>query len=446
VPRNLAAIKQALSLLLLLIGLAHAAAATPDLAVPEVAIGRVTSPRVLIAPDRADWTYQPGEMVTFNVMVIADGQPAGGTTARYRLGPEQFEAAPVEILVPKGSTSINGGTLNEPGFLRCRVTVAIDGKEVSGMATAAFAPEQIMPTQTDPADFDAFWGAQLQGNAELPLGLNKTLLPELCTADVNVYHVSYRTAGNGGSSRFYGMLTEPAREGRYPAVLMVPGAGVRPYGGDVDLAAKGVIVLQLGIHGIAVNLPQHVYNNLSAGALHGYPTLNLDNPNTYYYRRVYLGCVRGNDVLTAHPMWDGKNLVVAGGSQGGQLSIVVSALDPRVTGTVSNFPAYCDVTGYLHGRAGGWPHMMRGPENRSAEKVATTGFYDVVNFARRLRAPISLAWGYNDVVCPPTSMFAAYNVIPAEKELFVELEMGHTSSPAFAEKFRERVLAMAARK
>jgi cephalosporin-C deacetylase len=177
--------------------------------------------------------------------------------------------------------------------------------------------------------------------------------------------------------------------------------------------------------------------------LTGYNVSKLDDPIEYYYHRVYLGCVRANDVLVNHPMWDGETLVVCGGSQGGQLSMVVSALDKRVTGTVTNYPAYCDVTGYLHGRAGGWPHMFRGDQHRTEAKIQTTAYYDALNFARRLHAPISMAFGYNDVTCPPTSMQAAYNSIEVEKELHLQLEMGHRATSEFNANFTERILRMA---
>jgi cephalosporin-C deacetylase-like acetyl esterase len=141
-------------------------------------------------------------------------------------------------------------------------------------------------------------------------------------------------------------------------------------------------------------------------------------------------------------MWDGKTLVVSGASQGGQLSIVTSALDKRVTGTVTNYPAFCDVTGYMHGRAGGWPHLFLNSEDQNSDKIATTAYYDAVNFAKRLHAPVSVAFGYNDVTCPPTSMFAAYNVIPTEKELHLQLEMGHPASVEFNKQYFARIMQM----
>ncbi|MDF3056275.1 MAG: acetylxylan esterase [Rariglobus sp.] len=408
-------------------------------AVPANAQARVAAVQVRVAPDRAGWTYQAGEPVKFLVNVTADNQPLAGATLRYKVGPEMLPADEKTASLPEGGLVIDGGTLKEPGFIRCSVTVDVAGKTYRGLATAGLSPEKIQPTQTDPADFDAFWEAGKAELAKIPLEARQTLMPDACTDTVNVYHVSFRNVGGGWNklyARVYGILCVPKAPGKYPAVLGVPGAGVRPYGGMKELAARGAITLQIGIHGIPVNLPQETYDQLGAGALNGYNSFNLDNRDAYYYRRVYLGCVRANDFLVSLPEYDGKNLVVTGGSQGGQLSIVTAALDPRVKGLAAFYPAYCDVTGYLHGRAGGWPHMMRANEktgeasrHATAEKIAVTGYYDAVNFARRLKVPVHFAWGYNDETCPPTSLYAVYNVITSPKRLVLALETGHSTLP-----------------
>jgi cephalosporin-C deacetylase-like acetyl esterase len=85
---------------------------------------------------------------------------------------------------------------------------------------------------------------------------------------------------------------------------------VRPYLGDTALAEKGIITFEIGIHGIPVTMDPMVYNNLGAGALNNYWTFNLDNKNNYYYKRVYLGCVRANDFIFSLPQFDGVNLCI----------------------------------------------------------------------------------------------------------------------------------------
>ena len=401
--------------------------------VPAPAESRIAVTQIRVVPDRTGWTYTLGEPVKFQISALWDEQPLPGTKVKVQVGPEWQPGREFTAEVPAGGLEIDGGTMDHPGFIRCTVTAEIGGRIYSGMGTAGIAPEKIVPTQTEPADFDDFWNTGKAGLAKVDMEPRLTLIPEACTDKINVYHVSLRTFGPETKKppRVYGILCEPMAPGRYPAILRVPGAGVSSYSGQKALAERGVITLEIGIHGVPVNMPFEVYRALDSGILSGYQFSNLDDRERYYYRRVHLGCVRANDFLTSLPKWDGKNLLVYGGSQGGQLAIATAALDPRVTALAAFYPAYCDVTGYLHGRAGGWPHMFR---DRTAgyttpEKIATTAYYDTVNFAKRVKVPGFYLWGYNDRTCPPTSMFAAYNVIAAPKQLVLALEMGHIGLP-----------------
>ena len=424
---------------LLLGGVVMASADLPISPVPPQANFRVASIQVRVVPDHRDWTYQVGESAHFKVFILADNEPVDHGSVSYTVGADLMPGVTKTAEVPLDGLLVDGGTMNEPGFLRCAVTAEVAGRTYRGVATAAFAPEKIVATQVTPADFDAFWKAQKDELAKVPVEPLLTLLPEACTDKVNVYHVSFRNVGPNWTavpSRIFGILCEPKAPGKYPAVLRVPGAGVRPYFGDKDLAARGVITLEIGVHGIPVNLVQSVYDNLAAGALNGYWTFNLDNKETFYYRRIYLGCVRANDFLTQREMWNGKDLLVLGASQGGQLAIVTAALDSRVTGLSATHPAFCDVSAELHGRAGGWPHPFapdvttgRPSVHATAAKIETATYYDTVNFARRLKVPGFYIWGYNDTTCPPTSTFAAYNTITAPKTLAVEFEQAHTYPP-----------------
>jgi cephalosporin-C deacetylase len=170
-----------------------------------------------------------------------------------------------------------------------------------------------------------------------------------------------------------------------------------------------------------------LYTDIGASLANQYFTYNLDNRDHYYYKRVYLGCVRANDFLVQMPQFDGSNLAVTGGSQGGALSIVTAALDPRVKWAAPVYPALSDMAGYLEGRAGGWPHIFdtRRADHASEAKIKTAAYYDVVNFATQLKIPCLYSMGFNDEVCPPTSMYAAYNSIPGQKALKLFLDTGH---------------------
>lgn len=428
-----------------------AGAETGFLPAPAIAEARVAALRVDVSLDRPDWTYELGTRAAFRVRVLADHAAIGGVTLHYRVGPEMMDVPEQSAVVPVEGLMIDGGTRTEPGFVRCVATVAHAGRTYRGLATAGFAPEKISPTQTEPADFNDFWADGLGELAKIPLDAQRTLLPDQSTAEIEVYHVSFRNIGVGATTfpspatRIYGILCVPRGAGPFPALLRLPGATVRAYTGVRDLAERGFITLEIGVHGIPVNQPPEIYAQLVGGALASYPTYNLDNPRTYYYRRVYLGAVRANDFLCSLPQWDRKTLIASGHSQGGQLTIAVAALDPRVTAVQATFPAFCDVTGYLHGRAGGWPHMFRDEQagHRTPAKIGTTGYYDTVNFARRVRQPGFYSWGYNDETCPPTSMFAAYNAITAPKQLLLALETGHGEAPEQLARINEWLLARA---
>ncbi|MGX5816577.1 acetylxylan esterase [Chitinophaga lutea] len=379
--------------------------------------------KVVVAPDHTDWTYRPGEKVQFSIMVLENGNPVKGAKVSYEIGPEKMTPTIKQTVTAKdGTLKVDGGTMKEAGFLRCIVTAEVDGRSYRKLATAGFAPGDIKPTVTLPSDFAAFWDKGKAELAKVPMDARLTLMPERCTEKVNVYHANIQGYGN---SRLYGILCVPKKPGKYPAILRVPGAGIRPYGGDIANAEQGFITLEIGIHGIPVNLDPSLYTSLASGALYGYPSFNLNDKDKYYYKRVYLNCVRANDFLTSLPEYDGQHLGVMGGSQGGALSIVTAGLDKRVTALAALYPALCDVTGYMHNRAGGWPHLFR-DGNPDPKEVATAGYYDVVNFAKAVKIPGKYTWGFNDETCPPTSMHAAYNSITAPKSLYLLLEGGHT--------------------
>jgi cephalosporin-C deacetylase-like acetyl esterase len=405
--------------------------AAPLAQAPRQPFGRVA---VVVTPDHPDWTYQPGEPVTFRIDVLRDGHQVTGATVKYAAGPEMLPLpTQTTAIVGTAPLSAAGGTMSVPGFLRLVAAAEIDGRTYRGVGTAGFAPDRIQPTQVNPPDFDAFWDAERKRLAALPLDARWTPLPDYGTADADCSQVNLQNVGlTDGTSRLYGILCMPRAPGKYPALLSVPGAGVRPYRGLAEVAGRGLITFQIGIHGIPVIQPQEVYDSLARGGLSGYPTFGLDSRERYYYRRVYTGTLRANDFLTSLPQWDGRSLGVTGGSQGGALAIVTAGLDRRVTRLAAYFPALSDVTGYLHGRAGGWPHMFRaieGPNvHRDQAKIATTGYYDVVNFARRVTAPGLYSWGFNDETCPPTSMYAAYNVITAPKRLMLAYDTGHRTT------------------
>lgn len=381
--------------------------------------------KVVVSPDHNNWEYNLGEKASFTITVLRNNQPVKGAKVSYQVGPERIRPAKTETVTLGADAIRTEGSMKEPGFLQCFATTEVEGKQYKGLATVGYAIDKIQPTVTRPADFNSFWE---KGKAELknvPMDMKMTLLPERSSANSNVYVVNVQGYGN---SRLYGMLAVPKKEGKYPAVLQVPGAGIRPYFPDLEVADQGVIVFTIGIHGIPVDMQPVVYDNLNNGALKGYFFFNADNKDRYYYKRVYLNCVRANDVIASLPQFDGVNLAVSGNSQGGALSIITAALDNRVKHLAAVHPALSDLTGYLHGRAGGWPHIFSESNqwySNSTQVKETIAYYDVVNFAKDVKVNGYYTWGFNDEVCPPTSYYAVYNVIDAPKQTAVYHDSGH---------------------
>lgn len=379
--------------------------------------------RVVVSPDHSDWTYRCKEKCTFRIQVYKAQNLLPGVKVDYELGPEMYPTEKKEGVVLKNGDLKVSGVLQDPGFLRCKVKAHVGNYTYDGLATAAYEPERLRPSSAMPADFKSFWDNTLAEARRMPLDATMELLPDRCTQTVNVYQVSYNVAEWKG--RFYGILTMPKAPGKYPALLRVPGAGVRPYTGDVWAAQCGAIVLEVGIHGIPVTQPQKVYDALAAGGLNGYWNYGLGSRDDSYYKRVVCGALRGVDFLCSLPQYNGKALGVTGSSQGGFISFATTALDSRVTFLAAIHPALCDHAGHLKERAGGWPHWFHGVKNPADAAIETARYYDTANFAQLLKVPGWYSWGYNDEVCPPTSMYAAYNSISAPKELHPYLETGH---------------------
>lgn len=378
---------------------------------------------VSVTPDHKDWNYKLNETANFEVNVRKSGTLLDNVQIDYEAGPVMYPDVKRSITLKDGALHLKG-TLNRQGFYRVKVVAHVNGKDYEGLCTAGFAPEKIQPYAKCPDDFDDFWKKALEEARRNELNPTMKLLPDRCTKDDNVYEVSF--VNNRPNSRIYGILSVPKAQGHYPALLRVPGAGVRPYPGDTYTASGKCIVLEIGIHGIPVTLDQTVYDRLLDGALNGYWDTNLEDPNKNYYKRVITGAVRSVDFIASLPEWDGKTLGVTGASQGGFLSIATAALDSRVTFFAAIHDAMCDYEAETKGIAGGWPHYFYN-QKADVKRIEGSRYYDGVNFAKRLR-PSQVCWfsfGYNDEVVPPTSSYGLYNIVKAKKSLTVYPMTGH---------------------
>ena len=380
---------------------------------------------VTVEPDHQDWNYRVGETARFTVEVRRSGTLVHDVSITYAAGPEMYQDVRKTVTLKDGTLRLTG-KMGEPGFYRVDVTAHVDGKEYRGACAAAFSPELLQPSTVMPPDFRSFWEKSIEEARQTPLEPTRRLLPERCTKDVNVYEVSFQNMR--WNARTYGILCVPVSRGhahgantaRYPALLRVPGAGVRPYTGDVWTASQGIITLEIGIHGIPVTMEQKVYDDLANGALNGYWNYSIDHRDQSYYKRVVLGCLRAIDYIEQYTPWNGQQLGVTGSSQGGFLSLATAGLDQRVTCYAPVHAALCDHTNSLKGKACGWPHYFYWNKGKGQEQqIETSRYYDGVNFARMITNKQRgwFSFGYCDDVVPPTTAWATYNTVKGPKEL-----------------------------
>lgn len=259
---------------------------------------------VTVEPDHKDWNYKTGEKAQFTVEVRKSGTLIDNVSIDYASGPEMYQLEKGSLTLKDGTLKLTSGKMMLPGFWRVDVTAHVDGKDYKQACNVAFSPEQLQPSTVMPKDFEAFWQGVISQARKTDLNPTKRLLPERCTKDVNVYEVSFQNLQD--NYRTYGILCVPVKEGRYPALLRVPGAGVRPYGGDVWTASQGAITLEIGIHGISVTMDQKVYDDVFNGALMGYWEFNMDDRDKHYYKRVVAGCIRALDYIEQYTPWNGK--------------------------------------------------------------------------------------------------------------------------------------------
>ncbi len=387
--------------------------------------------KVEVRPDHTDWLYSCGEKPQFAVEVTTcSNAPVENVEVRYEVSEDMLPPlAKGKMVLRDGKTVIKGYTMRKPGFLRCRIWATVDGKTYEECATAGFDVDKIKATTTMPDDFEQFWRKALAENEQIELLPQLTLLPEHSTSKVDVYLAKFQNFRQG--SYIYGTMCVPKqRTGKCPAILIVPGAGCRARTGYMEEAEKGVVTLEVGIHGIPTTMfGSTLYKEMYRSTLYRYWLHSIDDKDNYVYKRIFLGCARAIDFLAQLDFVDAERIAVTGGSQGGALTIVTSYLNPRVKFAAAIYPAMCDLTGHLHNQGNAWPYIFTNKSLATPQRLETAKYYDVVNFARLMRQPIFFTFGYNDMVVCPTSMYAGYNAVTSPKELMPVPQSRHYTYP-----------------
>lgn len=376
---------------------------------------------------------KPGEEVRFTVKAMEDGKLLKNGVLEISIQENGIPAKKIELDLAEGNPREITASMRKSGFLTCRTwAYRAPGKKtvyVYGRDTVPFEPEKLTADVAAPADFDAFWEKVFRNALETPPDFQlKTL-----TQGVPKTHTAYLLSFALGKERMYGFLSVPSgsAQAKYPAVLRIPGAGP---GFTAPRFQPGVITLQMNIHCIDPSDKTFFRSEYAKiDKPRPYQARNAAVPEKYYLARVVPGLCRAVDYLAARPDWNGRSLVVAGSSQGGALSLMCAAFSGKITAVSASIPAFGDQNGRFSARAPGWPNlysvMVRFEKQLpDAERKRICGYFDLVNFVPKIKAPVNMNCGAIDIVCPPHSVYAVYNRITAPKEMLLMQGTSHMVS------------------
>lgn len=372
-----------------------------------------TTPSVV--PSKPSATYDLGEKVSWTVSLPAGADGAGYSYRIKRNNQEQIQQAPLDLSSGKATIEIAG---DRPAMLYGEILH--EGKRPVSFA-AAVAPRDLKPVVPKPRDFDRFWKAKVAALGAIPA--NPVLTPQ----DSGRPDVRYATIkmDHLNGTHVYGQMAWPTKPGKHPAVLVLQWASP-PYPLDrswvMGYAAQGWIALDIEPHDVLPTEARAYYVALPNAIKH-YESIGQDDRDKSYFVEMYLRDYRAADYLSQLPDWDGKTLVVTGGSMGGQQSLCVAGLHPKITHLIVEEPAGCDLNAGLHGRQEGYPFFSPA----DPKTMAVAPYVDCVNFAPHIRATSLVAMGYRDNVAPPAGIWTAFNLIRGRKEAAPMPEAPHNN-------------------
>ena len=376
--------------------------------------------QLTFTPDHASGIYEVGETVGWTV----EPGPIAPTSS-YKWTIRRNNA----VVLKEGALDLSPGkdrieiTGDEPEM----IYVAIEPVEKAGATGgntgrnnglyavgAAVAPTKIGLSTSRPGDFDSFWDGKLAAQAKIPIH------PVLTAAPTDTPGVEMSTfVLDALASHAQGYFAKPAREGKFPALILLQYAGVYALNakGVAARAAEGWLVIDVDSHD---KLPSDARGDIPRN----YAAVGNSDRETSYFLNMYLRDSRALDWLTTLPEWDGKTIVLMGTSMGGQQSLALAGLRPeKITAVLVCVPAGADTNGDLHGRKAGYPNWPAGDP-----KVMNTALYfDTVNFASRIQAPVLAAMGFIDTTSPPAGIWTELNQMKGPHEPLPMIESEHNN-------------------
>ncbi|MBZ0276271.1 MAG: acetylxylan esterase [Anaerolineae bacterium] len=293
------------------------------------------------------------------------------------------------------------------------------------------------PERVEPADFDAFWERTLSEARQHPLNARFERV-DYGLQRVETYDVTF--AGYGGQP-VKGWFLKPAGViDPLPCVVEYIG-----YGGGRGFPlnwllwpSAGYATLVMDTRGQGSAWMNGDTPDIPDGANASYPgfmTQGVLDPQTYYYRRVFTDGVRAVEAARSNPVVDASRVALTGGSQGGGITIAVSALVPDVSASLPEVPFLChyrraveliDTSPYNE-----ITRYLKIHRDKVETVWNTLSHFDGVNFASRVQAPSLYSVGLMDTICPPSTVYAAYNYVDAPKDIKVYAYNEHEGGATF---------------
>ena len=303
------------------------------------------------------------------------------------------------------------------------------------------------PAFPEEPDFDAFWATTLAQTRRHDLAATFTPV-DSGLAVLDSYDVTF--AGFGGAPIRAWLHLPVGRTGPLPAVVEYLG-----YGGGrgwpherVLWASAGYAHLLMDTRGQGSSwaVGQTPDPDTTGAPAHpGFMTQGILDPATYFYRRVFTDAVRAVEVVRAHPAVDASRVAVTGGSQGGGISLAVAGLAPEIAAVMTDVPFLCDfpraVTLTDSEPYGEIVRYLKVHRDDVEQAMRTLSYFDGAVLARRASAPALFSVALMDRICPPSTVYAAYNRYGGPKEMREYPFNDHEGGQGFQEVARLRWLA-----
>ena len=303
------------------------------------------------------------------------------------------------------------------------------------------------PERLEAADFERFWQQTLEEAQAFPLQARFEPL-EAGLRTLQVFDVTFN--GFGGQPVKGWFLLPAQRSGPLPCVVEYIGyGGGRGFPSDWLLwASAGFAHFVMDTRGQGSAWRKGDTPDLFAQggnpSFPGFMTQGVLDPKTYYYRRVFTDAVRAVQAACTHPAVDASRIAATGGSQGGGITLAVGGLAPQVSVLMPDVPFLChyrrasEITDAApYSELGRYCMVHR---DKIEQVFETLSYFDGLNFAARSRARALFSVALMDEICPPSTVFAAYNHFAGPKEIRVYTYNHHEGGEAYQTQEKLRYL------